>query len=73
MAENIVKTIKTERQPKPSKTGLEELPEVKQTSRQPKILKASEQKNKRPRAGTFQPGLNLKGKPIIIEDGKKIK
>lgn len=73
MAQNIVKTIKTDREPKQFKFGLDRLPEVKQTSRQPKILKDSDKEKQRARAGKVQGGINLKGKPKIIEHGKKLK
>lgn len=73
MAEKIVKTIITDRPPKQPKNSLEQLPEVKVTSRPPKIIKASEEKNKRPRAGTMQGGINFKGKPKIEGNGSKIK
>ena len=73
MAQTIVKTIKTEKEPKPSKVGLEQLPEVKPTERPPKISKASEKEKRRARAGFLPGGINLKGRPKLIEDGKKIK
>ena len=68
----ITKSL-TNKEPKPPKNGLEELPEVIPTSRKPKISKSDKRKFQRPRVGHFQPGLNLNGKPEIIENGNKIK
>ncbi len=73
MAQNIVKTIKTDREPKRFKSGLDRLPEVKQTSRPPKILKVSDKEKQKVRAGFLPGGINPKGKPKLIEDGKKLK
>ena len=73
MAQNIVKTIVTNRPPKQPKFALEQLPEVKQTNRPPKSIKGVKEEKSRTRAGNIQMSINLKGKPRIIENGNKIK
>ena len=73
MAENIVKSIKSERAIKQPKHPLEELPEVKQTNRQPKNLIQPKTEKSRTRAGNLPGGINIKGKAKLIENGRKIK
>ena len=70
MAEYIVKSIKTDKEPKRPVSGLEDLPESKQTARP---LKENKTEKKRPRAGSIQMGINPYGKMVIVEDGRKIK
>lgn len=73
MSQNIVKVLTTNRPPKQSKNTLDELPEISETTRPPKIIKSTERKYKRPRAGNIQMAPNLRGKPVVIENGWKIK
>ena len=69
----IVKSIKSNRPIRQPKTGLEELPEVSQSERQPKSLVANKWENRRQCAGIAQMGVDPHSKPKTIEDGRKIK
>lgn len=57
----------------PKKKRFGELPEKESMVKPLRITKSNKEENKRPRAGKVQMAPNLKGKPKIIEDGRKIK
>lgn len=68
-----VKVINSKRPPKQPKSGLDELPEVKQTDRQPKSLTASNKEKSRTRAGKIKMGPSPYEKLKVVERGLKIK
>lgn len=72
MAQVLVKSIKSEKPVKQIKSGLDELPEQSQTEILPKDINELKRDKKRLRAGNVQMGINFKGRPEIINNGRKI-
>ena len=73
MAQNIVKSIRSDRPTKQPKTGLDQLPEVKRTDRQPKKFEAVKEKRKSERAGHLSIGVSPYRKPKQEQNGSKLK
>ena len=73
MAQNIVKSIRSDRPTRQPKTGLDQLPEVKRTDRQPKKFEAVKEEEKRKRFGHLSVGYSPNRRPKQEENGAKIK
>ena len=69
----IEKLIQRKKPDFPKKKRFDELPRKESLVTPLKISKAEKEKDKRPRTGNVQMGINPYGKPKIIEDGRKLK
>ena len=76
MAEIAISLVKTDKEPKPYKRTLSELPKIVKTNREPKIVKKKDEEKedseKKVRAGKMQMSLNLEGKPKIMKNGNQV-